>query len=71
VNSTHHQAIDRVAPGLEVIARAPDGIVESVISLGSDPWILGVQWHPERSFRYDRLSKKIFELFLSRCRTPL
>jgi putative glutamine amidotransferase len=70
VNSTHHQAIDRVAPGLEVIARAPDGVVESVISRDSDCWILGVQWHPEKNFRYDTLSKKIFELFLSRCRTP-
>jgi putative glutamine amidotransferase len=70
VNSTHHQAIDHVAPGLEVIARAPDGVVESVISRDSDSWILGVQWHPEKSFHYDLLSRKIFELFLSRCRTP-
>jgi putative glutamine amidotransferase len=70
VNSTHHQAIDRLAPGLEVIARALDGVVESVTSRGSDSWILGVQWHPEKSFRYDMLSRKIFELFVSQCRTP-
>ena len=70
VNSTHHQAIDRVAPGLHVIARASDGVVESVINADSDRWILGVQWHPEKSYRYDLLSKRIFELFMSRCRTP-
>src|SRR5262249_5306251 len=68
VNSTHHQAIDRVASGLEVIAKAPDGVVESVVGSGSDSWILGVQWHPERSYRYDKLSKRMFELFVSRCR---
>ena len=68
VNSTHHQAIDRVASDLRVIARAPDGVVESVINADSGRWILGVQWHPEKSYQYDLLSKRIFELFMSRCR---
>jgi putative glutamine amidotransferase len=68
VNSTHHQALDRLGSGLEVIARAPDGIVESVRGTAGDGFILGVQWHPEKSFGYDALSKNIFELFLQRCR---
>lgn len=71
VNSTHHQAADRIGAGLEVIARAPDGIVEAVVGTEAGPLVLGVQWHPEKSFAYDRLSRSIFDLFLSRCRTAV
>jgi putative glutamine amidotransferase len=67
VNSTHHQAIDRIAEGLEVVARAPDGVVEAVVGRTSDPAVLAVQWHPERSFAFDPLSRAIFEFFLAQC----
>lgn len=43
-NSLHHQAIEEPAPGLEVVARSPDGVIEAVEAEG----MLGVQWHPER-----------------------
>lgn len=47
INSYHHQAIRDVAGSLEVVARAEDGMVEAVE--GRDhPWLVGVQWHPER-----------------------
>ncbi len=47
VNSRHHQAIKDPAPGLRVLARAEDGVVE-VAALDSEKWWLrGVQWHPE------------------------
>ncbi len=46
VNSTHHQAVDRVASSLEVWAEAPDGIIEAIASR-KDPDVVGVQWHPE------------------------
>jgi len=67
VNSTHHQAVALVGHGLEVIARAPDGVVEALT--GSEPgrWILGVQWHPEKSFAYDLFSRRIFEQFIATC----
>ena len=68
VNSTHHQAVDRVGRGLEVIARAPDGIIEAMTGDDAGPWVLAVQWHPEKSFSCDLLSKNIFNLFLARCR---
>jgi gamma-glutamyl-gamma-aminobutyrate hydrolase PuuD len=42
----HHQAIDRLADGLEVVATAGDGIVEAV-EAPDRPFVLGVQWHPE------------------------
>ncbi|MDE0171583.1 MAG: gamma-glutamyl-gamma-aminobutyrate hydrolase family protein [bacterium] len=47
VNSLHHQAISRVAPGLGVVGQTPCGAIEAVES--TDPaWpLLAVQWHPE------------------------
>ncbi len=46
VNSSHHQAIGHVAPGLRVTALAPDGIVEGLEDPAL-PFYVGVQWHPE------------------------
>jgi putative glutamine amidotransferase len=65
VNSSHHQAIDRVGDGLVVAAISPgDGVVEAVEGAeGHGRFLLGVQWHPERSFHSDALSRLIFERF--------
>jgi putative glutamine amidotransferase len=68
VNSTHHQAVDRVGGGLEVVARAPDGIIEALAGTADDHWILGVQWHPEKSFAHDTFSQNIFATFIDHCR---
>jgi putative glutamine amidotransferase len=68
VNSTHHQAIERAGRDLEVIARAPDGVIESVVCSNRDHWALGVQWHPEKSYCSDAFSRRLFEYFLARCR---
>ena len=46
VNSFHHQAPDRIGTGLEVVARAPDGVVEAIED-PDRPFCLGVQWHAE------------------------
>jgi putative glutamine amidotransferase len=46
VNSSHHQAIGRVAGGFRVTAHAPDGIVEGLED-PAHPFYVGVQWHPE------------------------
>jgi putative glutamine amidotransferase len=65
VNSSHHQAVDKPAPGLRVLARAPDGIVEAVQMTDSD-FFLGVQWHPERIF--DRPEqRRLMEAFVNAC----
>ncbi|HEX2093838.1 MAG TPA: gamma-glutamyl-gamma-aminobutyrate hydrolase family protein [Longimicrobiaceae bacterium] len=47
INSFHHQAVDRLAPGLEATVWSEDGIVEGV-EARDYPWVYGVQWHPER-----------------------
>jgi putative glutamine amidotransferase len=46
VNTYHHQAIDRLGEGLEVIATAPDGTIEAVVD-PSARFHLAVQWHAE------------------------
>lgn len=46
-NSSHHQAVDRVASGLRVVARSDDGIIEALEPSDSAWWMIAVQWHPE------------------------
>ena len=46
VNSFHHQSVKRVAKGMRVTARSPDGIIEGMEST-EDWWVMAVQWHPE------------------------
>ncbi len=55
----HHQALDRVAEGLVVTARAEDGTVEAVETVGG-AWTLGVQFHPEEN----RKDARLFEGFV-------
>jgi putative glutamine amidotransferase len=60
VNSSHHQALDRVADALEVEAwHAGDGIIEQV-RLRDYPWGWGVQYHPERDLIYAPLFDEFF-----------
>ncbi len=62
VNSSHHQAIDRLGEGLRVSAMAEDGIVEAVEGVGY-PLVIGVQWHPER-MAGDSAQRGLFTAFL-------
>lgn len=48
VVSHHHQAVERVPRGLRQVARAADGVIEGIESIDGR-FLLGVQWHPERS----------------------
>ncbi len=55
VNSSHHQAIDRPGDGLEIESWcAKDDIIEQV-RLRGHPFVLAVQYHPERGEIYDEL----------------
>jgi putative glutamine amidotransferase len=68
VNSLHGQAIDRLAPGLEVEATAPDGTIEAVRVTGVRGWAFGVQWHPEWRFAENEDSMALFRAFGEACR---
>jgi putative glutamine amidotransferase len=69
VNSSHHQALARVAHGLRVTARAPDGIVEGAEWKDDDWWMVGVQWHPEELIHDDKpWDRGLFRAFAERVR---
>ena len=64
VNSFHHQAVDRVAPTLDVIARSStDQIVEAVQANGDD-FLVAVQWHPERIYQGRPENLRLVEFFI-------
>jgi putative glutamine amidotransferase len=63
VNSMHHQAIQRLGEGLDVTARAPDGVIEAVEGRG-DAFLVGVQWHPEMLVDRDPGTHRLFEAFI-------
>ena len=62
VNSRHHQAILAAAPGLQIAAVAPDGVIEAVEWEAGDRWLLAVQWHPE-NLAGDAVSRALFAEF--------
>lgn len=72
VNSTHHQAVDRVADLLRVTASGPDGIVESLELTGSErgivPFLLSVQFHPERLYARHPEFLELFRSLILACK---
>ncbi len=65
VNTSHHQGVKRLGEGLEPCAFSDDGLVEAICAPGY-PFLLGVQWHPERSD--DALSARLLGSFVGACR---
>lgn len=64
VNSSHHQALATPGDNLQIAAASPDGVIEAV-ELGSDShFVLGIQWHPERTLQQKALSRAIFSEFV-------
>lgn len=64
VNSFHHQILKDVAPGFKVVAKSPDGVMESIQKITEDCFVVGVQWHPEMlSVKYED-SQKVFDEFV-------
>ena len=63
INSSHHQAVLATGEGLRAVARsAEDGVIEALED-AEHRWMLGTQWHPERTFA-DPLSRAIFDSFV-------
>ena len=65
VNSSHHQAIRQVGAPLAPAAISPlDGVVEAVEGPERGSFVLGVQWHPERTYDSSPLSRQLFQAFV-------
>ncbi|MGD0740240.1 MAG: gamma-glutamyl-gamma-aminobutyrate hydrolase family protein [Terracidiphilus sp.] len=65
VNSSHHQAIRTPGDNLRVSAVSPgDGVIEAVELDAADHFVVGVQWHPERTYGQSGFSRAIFSAFV-------
>ena len=71
VNSTHHQAVDKLAEPLQVSARADDGVVEAMELRPENaallPFLMTVQFHPERLAACYAEHQAIFNQFARAC----
>jgi putative glutamine amidotransferase len=69
VNSSHHQAVRTAGRGLRVTAVSPeDGVIEGLELDAADHFVVGVQWHPERTYAYSDFSRSIFSAFFEAAR---
>lgn len=68
VNSLHGQGVDCLAPGLEIEARAPDGLIEGFRVRDAKAFAIGVQWHPEWKVMENEFSRALFDRFGEACR---
>jgi putative glutamine amidotransferase len=65
VNSSHHQALRIAGDNLRVTAVSPgDGVIEGVELDSDQHFVLGVQWHPERTYLSSAFSRAIFSAFV-------
>jgi putative glutamine amidotransferase len=65
VNSSHHQAIQRPGDNLRVAAvSSGDRVVEAVELDAPEHFVVGVQWHPERSYAQSSASRALFSAFV-------
>ena len=72
VNSTHHQAVGKIAKPLAATAVSIDGIIEGM-ELAREakhllPWLAAVQFHPERLFRQHAAHLEFFRRFVRACK---
>ncbi len=69
VNSAHHQSADEIGEGLVASAFSDNNIVEALEYEHPEgkPWLLLVQWHPERISDDEYFSLSIRKAFLDSC----
>jgi putative glutamine amidotransferase len=72
VNSSHHQAVLEPAEPLAAVARTRDGIVEAMewkpAAARRMPFLLSVQFHPERLTERHAEHRAIFSRFVHACK---
>ena len=65
VNSSHHQAAEVLGDGLRLVAWSPtDQVKEAAEGTDNDHFVLCVQWHPERTYDGDLVSRALFQAFI-------
>jgi putative glutamine amidotransferase len=65
VNSSHHQAVRVAGDNLLVSAVSPeDGVIEAVELDSPAHFVVGVQWHPERTYIHSAFSRAILSAFI-------
>ena len=67
VNTSHHQAVKAVAPGLRATAWAPDDLCEG-LEAPDRTFVLTVQWHPEEMVRKHESARRLFAAFVDAAR---
>lgn len=67
VSCYHHQALDRIGQGVDVVARSADGVAEAA-SIEAAGWAVGVQWHPEDTAAEDAQQSALFAEFIAQAR---
>jgi putative glutamine amidotransferase len=72
VNSSHHQAVGRLAAPLRVTGASSDGVIEG-LELAEPaarmlPWLVAVQFHPERLFEQHDAFLELFRSFIGACK---
>ena len=67
VSCYHHQCIDRLGEGLEVLGRAEDGTIEA-LAIESPGWAFAVQWHPEDTARDDPRQLQLLQALVAASR---
>ena len=66
VNSFHRQAINKLAPSLEITALSPDKqTIEAVQSTRDSHTFLGVQWHPELLYGERETENRLFDYIVN------
>ena len=64
VNSRHHQAVTRETLGRGLVPTVMvDGLVEA-FEAPDKRWVVGVQWHPERTSEVSAEARRIFAAFV-------
>ena len=70
VTTSHHQAVAELGDGLVAVARHADGTIEAIewAQPMRKPWLVAVQWHPERMGLDEPFAGPIFKSFLDAVR---
>ena len=65
VNSRHHQAVTEELLGRGLVPTAAVGGLVEAFEATDQRWVLGVQWHPERTAEVSPEARRIFDAFVA------